>query len=74
MRVEKFDEKMIATLRTLGFEISIDDEAAKIEATVHIVQPQGRKDFLLQVQLKDYTALGVSISRAKIMNLMEEEE
>jgi hypothetical protein len=74
MRVEKFDDQLIATLRALGFDIADDNESAEIEATVHIVQPQGRKDFLLQVQLKDYTVLSVSIPRVKIMNLVEEEK
>jgi len=74
MRVEKFDDELIAALRTLGFEVADDKEMAEIEAQVTIIRPKGSKDFWLEIQLKDYSHFHFNISRSEIMDLVEEEE
>ena len=74
MRVEKFDDELIAALRTLGFEVADDKEMAEIEAQVTIMRPKGSKDFWLEIQLKDYSHFHFNISRSEIIDLVETED
>jgi len=72
MRVEKFDDELIAALRALGFNVADDKETAEIETEISVIHPEGRKDFWLQVQLP-HGHLHLNISRAQIIDAVEED-
>src|SRR5262245_6057261 len=72
MRVEKFDDQLVAALRTLGFKVADDKETAEIEAEISIIHPAERKELLLQVTLPN-GHLVVNISHSEIINAVEED-
>jgi len=76
MRVEKFDDELIAALRVLGFKVADDKESAEIDTEVSIMRPEGSKEFWLQVQFPNDVrhALRFNISRAEIMELVNDDD
>jgi hypothetical protein len=73
MRVEKFDDELIAALRTLGCEIAADKETAEIDVCISIKHPAHREDLSLEIQLPNRRHLRFDVTRKKIIDLAEEE-
>lgn len=86
MKVEKFDQSLINALRTLGFDIEKDAEAASLGsvskdedivingARVEIIQPAGSDKLLLVITAPNGTSFTCNVKGKQIIRDVFEDE
>jgi hypothetical protein len=71
MRCKKFDEELIAALRSLGFDIEDDQEVATKVAQVAVIWPTGNTK--LRIIINDAEGLPwIDVEREKIIEAASE--
>jgi hypothetical protein len=75
MRCNKFDQELMAALKTFGIDVEDDQEVATVEdVRLNIIWPADKNSMLLTIGLPNGSSFDCYVERARIMAALEEDE